>query len=47
MAYAAWDFDGRPAGTAHLEEFRVGVEITPSLERAVFSRLLKKGKEKE
>lgn len=34
MAYAAWDFDGRPEGNAHLLEFNVApAAATPSLER--------------
>lgn len=37
MAYAAWDFDGRPENNAHLIEFGLGESsITPSLERAPF-----------
>lgn len=35
MAYAAWDFDERPEGTAHLVEFGITAStVTPSLERA-------------
>lgn len=37
MAYAAWDFDGRPEGDKHLIEFGVAPSAaTPSLERAPF-----------
>lgn len=44
QAYAAWDFDGRNSDGEHLREFGVGQEVTPSLERAIFGRLLKKEK---
>lgn len=34
MAYAAWDFDGRPNDDSHLTEFGIGPsKATPSLER--------------
>ena len=37
MAYAAWDFDDRPEGNAHLIEFGIAEStVTPSLERAPF-----------
>ena len=45
MAYAAWEFDGKPPGGAHLKEFGIDTNLTPSLDRAVFGRLLKKGSE--
>ena len=46
MAYAAWEYDGKPeSGAAQREEFEVAeTSVTASLERAVFGRLLKKGK---
>src|SRR3990172_7025778 len=46
MAYAAWEYDGKPeSGAAQRKEFGVAeTSVTASLERAVFGRLLKKGK---
>jgi len=44
MAYAAWEYDGKPEGDAHLKEFGVTTEMTGSMERAVFGRLLQKEK---
>ena len=35
MAYAAWEYNGKPAGGAHLKEFGVTTELTPSLERVL------------
>lgn len=43
MAYAAWEFDGRPQGMIeHLREFGVEVKLTGSLEREASKRLLGK-----
>ena len=42
MAYAAWEFDGKPPGGAHLREFGIENDLTGSLDRAVFARLLTK-----
>ena len=46
MAYAAWEYDGKPeSAAAQRKEFEVAeTSVTASLERAVFGRLLKKGK---
>jgi len=38
MAYAAWEYDCKPAGRAHLKEFGVTTELTPSLERVLVQR---------
>lgn len=47
MAYAAWDYDGRPQGMIeHLREFGVGIQLTGSLDREATKRLLKKEKTK-
>ena len=46
MAYAAWEWDGKPPSSeAQRKEFGVGeTELTSSLERAMFGRLLSKEK---
>lgn len=45
MAYAAWEFDGRPQGMIeHLREFGVEVKLTASLDREASKRLLRKEK---
>lgn len=36
MAYAAWEFDGKPSGGAHLKEFKLTeADVIGSLERAL------------
>lgn len=46
MAYAAWEFDGKPeSSAAQRREFQVtDSPLTASMDRAIFGRLLKKGK---
>lgn len=43
MAYAAWEFDGKPLSSKHQrEEFGVlGPDVTPSLERALAAQVRK------
>jgi hypothetical protein len=38
MAYAAWEWDGRPAAWPQREEFGVDLELTPSLRREMERR---------
>jgi hypothetical protein len=42
MAYAVWQWEGKPEGDAHLREFGITRELTGSLERV----LAKNGKKK-
>lgn len=34
QAYAAWEFDGKPAGGAHLDEFGLRTSVLPTADRS-------------